>query len=168
MKKLDLTWFFDEIMIDKDYNIKLINSVINHTKGETCDGVVVSGFSFVCAFKSSKGTIIDSSSIISLHSDMIPSSIVCSSLGATIDLIKLLGKQTRDSGIGMTHQELIDFLGAIAQSGTAKFVKALKDSKDVGADNNLIGQFGVGFYPAFLISERVEVDDGLPCGSFWA
>ncbi|KAL9243979.1 hypothetical protein vseg_017804 [Gypsophila vaccaria] len=62
-----------------------------------------------------------------------------------------------DSGIGMTRQELVDCLGTIAQSGTAKFLKALKDSKDSGSENNLIGQFGVGFYSAFLVSDKVAV-----------
>nr|XP_027103113.1 heat shock protein 90-6, mitochondrial-like [Coffea arabica] len=67
-----------------------------------------------------------------------------------------------DTGIGMTREELVDCLGTIAQSGTAKFLKALKESKDSGGDSNLIGQFGVGFYSAFLVSERVEVSTKSP------
>jgi len=59
-----------------------------------------------------------------------------------------------DSGIGMDRQELADNLGTIARSGTKSFVARLAEAKD-GA--NLIGQFGVGFYAAFMVAERIVV-----------
>ena len=62
----------------------------------------------------------------------------------------------RDTGIGMTKQDLLDCLGTIAQSGTAKYAEALKQSQQEG-DANLIGQFGVGFYSAFVVADKTTV-----------
>ncbi|MEJ0086771.1 MAG: molecular chaperone HtpG [Pseudomonadota bacterium] len=61
----------------------------------------------------------------------------------------------RDNGIGMSRDEAVSHLGTIARSGTAEFFKKL--SGDQQKDSQLIGQFGVGFYSAFIVADRVEV-----------
>ena len=61
-----------------------------------------------------------------------------------------------DNGIGMTYDEVVENIGTIAKSGTKSFLEKLKEAGTVG-DSELIGQFGVGFYSAFMVAEKVTL-----------
>ncbi|MFI2032116.1 molecular chaperone HtpG [Streptomyces buecherae] len=66
----------------------------------------------------------------------------------------------RDNGIGMSREEVIKLIGTIANSGTAAFLRELKeaqDAKDAASTEGLIGQFGVGFYASFMVADQVTL-----------
>ncbi|MET9878989.1 molecular chaperone HtpG [Actinacidiphila glaucinigra] len=63
----------------------------------------------------------------------------------------------RDNGVGMSREEVVTLIGTIASSGTARLLQELKDTKDADAAAGLIGQFGVGFYSAFMVADEVTV-----------
>ena len=66
--------------------------------------------------------------------------------------------EVSDNGIGMTHEEVLENIGTIAKSGSAAFLEALEASKNKeGLTPDLIGQFGVGFYSAFIVAEKVTL-----------
>jgi molecular chaperone HtpG len=62
-----------------------------------------------------------------------------------------------DTGIGMSRQDLIDHIGTIARSGTRELRKRMKESQSAETTAELIGQFGVGFYSAFMVAEKVSI-----------
>ncbi|UIZ17067.1 molecular chaperone HtpG [Streptomyces sp. R527F] len=76
----------------------------------------------------------------------------------------------RDNGIGMTRDDLVELIGTIAKSGTAGLLEKIKDSKDAATAESLIGQFGVGFYSAFMVADKVAMRTrraGTDSGTRW-
>lgn len=63
----------------------------------------------------------------------------------------------RDNGIGMSREEVVQLIGTIAKSGTAAFLKEMQQSGDAASGERLIGQFGVGFYSAFMVADDVTL-----------
>ena len=63
----------------------------------------------------------------------------------------------RDTGIGMTKDEVIEYVGTIARSGTREFLTLLKESKDAAIPTELIGQFGVGLYASFMVADSITL-----------
>ena len=63
----------------------------------------------------------------------------------------------RDNGIGMSRAEVVDLIGTLAKSGTAELRQQLRDAKNAAVSEELIGQFGIGFYSTFMVADKVEL-----------
>ena len=63
----------------------------------------------------------------------------------------------QDTGIGMTREEIVDNIGTIAKSGSQEFVEKMEKKAVNVTKDSIIGQFGVGFYSAFMVAKKVEV-----------
>ena len=63
----------------------------------------------------------------------------------------------RDNGIGMTRGEVVELIGTLAKSGTAELRQQLREAKNAAAPEELIGQFGIGFYSVFMVADKVEL-----------
>lgn len=63
----------------------------------------------------------------------------------------------RDNGIGMTRAEVVDLIGTLAKSGTAELRNQLREAKNAAASEELIGQFGIGFYSSFMVADKIEL-----------
>ncbi|MFF7454553.1 molecular chaperone HtpG [Kitasatospora sp. NPDC008115] len=76
----------------------------------------------------------------------------------------------RDNGIGMSREDIVELIGTIAKSGTAGLLEKIKETEDAAAAQSLIGQFGVGFYSAFMVADRVTLRTrraGTEAGTRW-
>jgi molecular chaperone HtpG len=63
----------------------------------------------------------------------------------------------RDNGIGMTREEVVDLIGTLARSATAELRQKLREAKHAAGSEELIAQFGIGFYSTFMVADKVEL-----------
>ncbi len=63
----------------------------------------------------------------------------------------------RDNGIGMTRAEVVDLIGTLAKSGTAELRQKLREAQNAAGSEELIGQFGIGFYSSFMVADKIEL-----------
>ena len=92
------------------------------------------------------------------NKDLDPDNTLTSDLHIEIDVDTDARTLTiRDNGIGMTRAEVVELIGTLAKSGTAELRKQLKDAKNATVSEELIGQFGIGFYSTFMVADKVEL-----------
>jgi molecular chaperone HtpG len=92
------------------------------------------------------------------NKDLDPDNTLTSDLHIEIDVDTDARTLTiRDNGIGMTRAEVVDLIGTLAKSGTAELRQQLKDAKNANVSEELIGQFGIGFYSTFMVADKVEL-----------
>jgi molecular chaperone HtpG len=92
------------------------------------------------------------------NKDLDPDNTLTSDLHIEIDVDTNARTLTiRDNGIGMTRAEVVDLIGTLAKSGTAELRQQLKDAKNATVSEELIGQFGIGFYSTFMVADKVEL-----------
>src|SRR5437588_5784717 len=92
------------------------------------------------------------------NKDLDPDGTVTSDLHIEIEVDKSARTLTvRDNGIGMTREEVVDLIGTLAKSGTAEVRQQLREAKNSAASEELIGQFGIGFYSSFMVADKVEL-----------
>jgi molecular chaperone HtpG len=92
------------------------------------------------------------------NKDLDPDNTLTSDLHIEIDVDTDARTLTiRDNGIGMNRAEVVDLIGTLAKSGTAELRQQLKDAKNANVSEELIGQFGIGFYSTFMVADKVEL-----------
>jgi molecular chaperone HtpG len=92
------------------------------------------------------------------NKDLDPDEVDTSDLHIEIDVDKAARTLTvRDNGIGMTREEVVDLIGTLAKSGTAELRQKLREAKNEGASEELIGEFGIGFYSSFMVADKVTL-----------